>query len=70
MTALPELVDDPGQGGPGFLDLVLNLLGGALRHCGLLRSSVIQNLVLAVPVCTLVSTLALYTLVAIPSASQ
>jgi hypothetical protein len=48
-----ELVDGTGQSVPGLLDLVLNLLG-AVRS-----GSVSQNLVLAVPACTLVSTLAL-----------
>jgi hypothetical protein len=54
-----ELVDGTGQSVLGLLDLVLNLLGGALGRCGLLQSSVSQNLVLAVPACTLISTLAL-----------
>jgi hypothetical protein len=72
MTALPavvneqlgvgaggELVDGTGQSVPGLLDLVVESARRCARDCGLLQSSVSQHLVLAVPACTLVSTLAL-----------
>jgi hypothetical protein len=42
-----ELFDGTGQSVPGLLDLVLNLLGGAFGHWGLLHTAVSQNLVLA-----------------------